>query len=262
MMHHSLIKKKKKRWQLGINCWGGKKKKNHQDIRTGNSSLFHLEPHHTTLSLIIFLLQHTYFLLVRVYKGTSRLQIIIRSIRITYEYSFMLLSFLSVYPSYIYFSSPCISSSLLISPLSYCLSLSFILTVFLYFVTALHFLLLSAFPLSFSCIFSSSAFLVFNSSLSLFFLSHLLIFPLHFSLVLSLYIFLYLFISASVSSCSLFPLMLTLSLSLSLPSSLILSFFSSTLFYPFIFFSSCLSISHFSINCFSSDLFSLECREE
>lgn len=191
MMHHSLIKKKKKRWQLGINCWGGKKKKNHQDIRTGNSSLFHLEPHHTTLSLIIFLLQHTYFLLVRVYKGTvSRLQIIIRSIRITYEYSFMLLSFLSVYPSYIYFSSPCISSSLLISPLSYCLSLSFILTVFLYFVTALHFLLLSAFPLSFSCIFSSSAFLVFNSSLSLslFFIS-LAYFPFTFlSRALSLYI--------------------------------------------------------------------------
>lgn len=222
---------------VGYKLLRRKKKKNHQDIRTGNSSLFHLEPHHTTLSLIIFLLQHTYFLLVRVYKGTvSRLQIIIRSIRITYEYSFMLLSFLSVYPSYIYFSSPCISSSLLISPLSYCLSLSFILTVFLYFVTALHFLLLSAFPLSFSCIFSSSAFLVFNSSLSLFFLSHLLIFPLHFSLVLSLYIFLYLFISASVSSCSLFPLMLTLSLSLSLPSSLILSFFFLYSLLPFHFF--------------------------
>lgn len=190
MMHHSLIKKKKKRWQLGINCWGGKKKKNHQDIRTGNSSLFHLEPHHTTLSLIIFLLQHTYFLLVRVYKGTvSRLQIIIRSIRITYEYSFMLLSFLSVYPSYIYFSSPCISSSLLISPLSYCLSLSFILTVFLYFVTALHFLLLSAFPLSFSCIFSSSAFLVFNSSLSLSFFYLTCLFSLYISLSCSLFIY-------------------------------------------------------------------------
>lgn len=190
MMHHSLIKKKKKRWQLGINCWGGKKKKNHQDIRTGNSSLFHLEPHHTTLSLIIFLLQHTYFLLVRVYKGTvSRLQIIIRSIRITYEYSFMLLSFLSVYPSYIYFSSPCISSSLLISPLSYCLSLSFFLTVFLYFVTALHFLLLSAFPLSFSCIFSSSAFLVFNSSLSLFFFYLTCLFSLYISLSCSLFIY-------------------------------------------------------------------------
>lgn len=188
-MHHSLIKKKKKRWQLGINCWGGKKKKNHQDIRTGNSSLFHLEPHHTTLSLIIFLLQHTYFLLVRVYKGTSRLQIIIRSIRITYEYSFMLLSFLSVYPSYIYFSSPCISSSLLISPLSYCLSLSFILTVFLYFVTALHFLLLSAFPLSFSCIFSSSAFLVFNSSLSLSFFYLTCLFSLYISLSCSLFIY-------------------------------------------------------------------------
>lgn len=189
-MHHSLINKFKKRWQLGINCWGGKKKKNHQDIRTGNSSLFHLEPHHTTLSLIIFLLQHTYFLLVRVYKGTvSRLQIIIRSIRITYEYSFMLLSFLSVYPSYIYFSSPCISSSLLISPLSYCLSLSFILTVFLYFVTALHFLLLSAFPLSFSCIFSSSAFLVFNSSLSLSFFYLTCLFSLYISLSCSLFIY-------------------------------------------------------------------------
>lgn len=175
---------------MGINCWGGKKKKNHQDIRTGNSSLFHLEPHHTTLSLIIFLLQHTYFLLVRVYKGTvSRLQIIIRSIRITYEYSFMLLSFLSVYPSYIYFSSPCISSSLLISPLSYCLSLSFILTVFLYFVTALHFLLLSAFPLSFSCIFSSSAFLVFNSSLSLSFFYLTCLFSLYISLSCSLFIY-------------------------------------------------------------------------
>lgn len=100
----------------------------------------------------------------------------------------MLLSFLSVYPSYIYFPSPCISSSLLISPLSYCLSLSFILTVFLYFVTALHFLLLSAFPLSFSCIFYSSAFLVFNSSLSLFFIS-LAYFPFTFlSRALSSYI--------------------------------------------------------------------------
>lgn len=190
MMHHSLIKKKKKRWQLGINCWGGKKKKNHQDIRTGNSSLFHLEPHHTTLSLIIFLLQHTYFLLVRVYKGTSRLQIIIRSIRITYEYSFMLLSFLSVYPSYIYifplhaFHPPC--WFLLCLTVSPCHSSSlFFSTLLLHYIFYYSLLFLSLF-LVFSLL-QPFLYLILLS-LSLFFIS-LAYFPFTFlSRALSLYI--------------------------------------------------------------------------